>query len=341
MSALSNMAGMYPVNGMDMLENITFWQPIPIHSQPREMDPMLWMDCPCPEETKIYWNEVMASNEVKEIEAQNKDFLEFLFNKTGLPQMTLDDVWDIWDPLNCERIYNSSHQWPDWMNETIFEKLTELMHLSTTFYYHNPKIQRLRGSLLFKDIATRLQQKATNSNLMKPELKYFVYSAHDTTITALLDNLGQYHGHLPEYASAVLFELHEKEKGKFTVETWYVNVTYPTGLPVPLTVKGCEGEECSLEDFVKSASANAPESIDAWHDECFYNDMNISTTMNVSSVSTTTPVAQPNCDNAKQPATIAAIVLGITTGVFLFAFLVTLFLFCRLKKRNKIAHRPY
>lgn len=40
MSALANMAGMYPPVGKEMWnENIT-WQPIPIHSRPKNWDPV-------------------------------------------------------------------------------------------------------------------------------------------------------------------------------------------------------------------------------------------------------------------------------------------------------------
>lgn len=40
MSALSNLAGMYPSTDADMLQDIPIWQPIPVHSQPRETDPV-------------------------------------------------------------------------------------------------------------------------------------------------------------------------------------------------------------------------------------------------------------------------------------------------------------
>lgn len=63
---------------------------------------MLWMDYPCPKVDDIYWNQVMVSDPVKQIESDNKEFLDFLLNKTGMARMTLDDVWSVWDPLNCE-----------------------------------------------------------------------------------------------------------------------------------------------------------------------------------------------------------------------------------------------
>ncbi len=40
MSALANMAGMYPPEGREIWNRSIPWQPIPIHSQPRETDPV-------------------------------------------------------------------------------------------------------------------------------------------------------------------------------------------------------------------------------------------------------------------------------------------------------------
>jgi len=336
MSALSNLAGMYPTaTGVDMLDSIPLWQPIPVHSQPREIDPLLWMDCPCPEAERLD-ADVLASKAVKDIEAENADFLELLSNKTGWPNVDLDKVWDVWDPLNCERIHNDTHNWPDWVTEPLFEQLTDLMQLGTTFDFHDPKIQRFRGGPLFNDIAIRMDQKANRpGEIYPPQLKYYVYSAHDMTMAALLENLGAYtdqNAHLPEYASAILFELHEKKPKVFTVETWYINETWTSYPPVRLIVEGCDdqGGECSLENFVKKATSNVPQD---WFAEC-------NPVAPPNGTTTSTPTVTPPCDS-NQAAIIAAIVLGVTTLVFLLAFIVLLVLYCRLKKRNKISHGQY
>lgn len=103
--------------------------------------------------------------------------------------------------------------------------------------------------LLLGEIANRFANKAKKS-IQPQSLKYYAYSAvsntplrysakghstcprvslvqsyveaylfqHDTTIIAQLENFGAYDGILPPYASALLYELHEKTPGKFTVE---------------------------------------------------------------------------------------------------------------------------
>lgn len=112
--------------------------------------------------------------------------------------------------------------------------------------------------------------------------------------------------------------------------------------PIRLVVKGCDtngpGGECALATFVKLAGSNVPEDYDA---ECQL------------SPPTSTSSSAPVCDDSgKQAATstvqnlaigapfhgfsflVAAIVLGVTTGVLLLAFIITLILYCRLKKRK-------
>jgi len=284
------------------------------------------MECSCPKADKIYENEILKSKEVEKIEFENKDFLEFLRINTGLKSVRLNTLWDIWDPLNCERLYPETHKWPNFMNESIFERLTTLMDLSTSFYYHDPKIQRFRGAMVFNEIAIRMDQKAHRPNeIQPPTLKYYIYSAHDTTLSALLENLGAYAEmpyRLPEYASALLFELHEKQPGKFTVETWYVNVTLPpmNSTPVRIVVKDCDtpglNDGCTLEKFLNKSSTNVPTD---WFEECGV-------------------TKKHKHDHMFNSIKIAAIILGVLTGVFLLAFIITLSLYCSVKHSSKVGY---
>lgn len=119
-----------------------------------------------------------------------------------------------------------------------------------------------------------------------------------------------------------------------------------TAPPVRLAVKGCSDEaggECPLEIFVKLAGSNVPKDFDA---ECQLTDP------------TSTPSSLPICDDSgKHAATgtssqsvlsiadslplfsVAAIVLGVITGVLLVAFTVLLFLYCKLKKSKTVSRR--
>ncbi|VDM84928.1 unnamed protein product [Strongylus vulgaris] len=75
-------------------------------------------------------------------------------------------------------------------------------------------LRKISGPLL-KDIVDRFIAKRNGALGEKPKL--YAYSAHDTTLAAMLSTLGIYPEDFPKYATAVLMELHKKE-GEFIVE---------------------------------------------------------------------------------------------------------------------------
>ncbi|KAK6742869.1 hypothetical protein RB195_010248 [Necator americanus] len=75
---------------------------------------------------------------------------------------------------------------------------------------------------LLKDIVERFLAKTSGALGDKPKL--YAYSAHDTTLAAVLSTLGIYPTEFPKYASAVLLELHGVG-GQFVVEIYHKNMT--------------------------------------------------------------------------------------------------------------------
>jgi len=71
-----------------------------------------------------------------------------------------------------------------------------------------------------------------------------------------MENYGAYDGKIPSYASALLYELHEKQPGKFTVEVWYVKDQGETP-PTPVSIKGCGGVVCDLDTFLSIARSHS------------------------------------------------------------------------------------
>uniref|UniRef100_A0A915I5F1 acid phosphatase n=1 Tax=Romanomermis culicivorax TaxID=13658 RepID=A0A915I5F1_ROMCU len=117
MSAAANLAGMYPPVGNQIWDQNLLWQPIPVHSVPREYDPVLWMDKPCPTVSDLYKKKVFKSESYTKVERENADFLAFLSNKTGIKNLPLLDMWSVFDSLNCETIHNDTHKRPEWVTE--------------------------------------------------------------------------------------------------------------------------------------------------------------------------------------------------------------------------------
>ncbi|CDW58756.1 lysosomal acid phosphatase [Trichuris trichiura] len=228
-SALVNLHGMFPSKGTDALLNVS-WQPIPVHTVPRRFDKLLEVTSSyCPYPDSIFFNEVMTSEPVKKIMEENAELFNFLRNQTGLAIPTFTDIYDVYDPLNCET------KW----------------------------ITVLIGPLL-EDIATLLMRKANGT--LDEQLKYVAYSAHETTLIALLTNLDVYDVTMaPEFSACLMFELYQ-ENGTYYVETWYLNGLKAES--VMLNLPGCP-TPCDVKTFAQMASGRAPQN---WHDECRITD---------------------------------------------------------------------
>lgn len=59
--------------------------------------------------------------------------------------------------------------------------------------------------------------KLKKSGKMDPDVKLWIYSAHDTNIVALLDSLNIYNNELPPYAAAVILELRKNVNNTFGI----------------------------------------------------------------------------------------------------------------------------
>ena len=64
MSAMSNLAGLYPPKGNQVWNPHILWQPIPVHTKPLAEDNLLWSDAECPRFNQLY-KELMKSKEMQ------------------------------------------------------------------------------------------------------------------------------------------------------------------------------------------------------------------------------------------------------------------------------------
>lgn len=221
MSAQANMAGLYlPSNDSQFLPGLS-WTPIPIHTVPKDDDIQLYDDIYCPavkEETEnVYKNDP----ELKKIEDENKDFLTFIGNVTGLSKgpLPIKNIWLVFDPLNAEHHHRDEHVLPSWVNETVMHKIIQLYDISSKYIYHTDMLRRLKAGPLFREIMKRLNKKI-NGQLDSRE-KLYAYSAHDTSVSAILSAFGITPDVFPLYASLVLIELHKIESEYIVKVSFY------------------------------------------------------------------------------------------------------------------------
>ncbi|XP_024899419.1 prostatic acid phosphatase isoform X2 [Pteropus alecto] len=220
MSAMTNLAALFPPEGISVWNPSLPWQPIPVHTVPLSED---------------------------------RDFVETLPKLAGYHGKDLFGIWSkVYDPLFCERVHNFTL--PSWATGDAMTKLKELSELSLLSLYgiHKQKEKsRLQGGVLIDEILNNMERATQPLN----HRKLVMYSAHDTTVSGLQMALDVFNGILPPYASCHLMELY-LEKGEYFVEMYYRNETQHE--PYPLTLPGCT-HSCPLRKFAELVASVIPE----------------------------------------------------------------------------------
>ncbi|XP_043330028.1 prostatic acid phosphatase isoform X1 [Cervus elaphus] len=259
MSAMTNLAALFPPEGISIWNPSLPWQPIPVHTVPVSEDQLLYLpfrNCPRFQELQ---SETLISEEFQKRLHPYKDFIEVLPKLTGYHDQDLLGIWSkVYDPLFCEGIHNFTL--PSWATEDTMTKLKEISELSLLSLYgiHKQKEKsRLQGGVLINEILNHMKSATQPSN----HRKLIMYSAHDTTVSALQMALDVYNGILPPYASCHMMELYFQE-GEYFVEMYYRNETRYE--PHPLTLPGCT-LSCPLTKFVELV---APVISQDWSMEC-------------------------------------------------------------------------
>nr|XP_044992584.1 prostatic acid phosphatase isoform X1 [Jaculus jaculus] len=259
MSAMTNLAALFPPLGISIWNPKLPWQPIPVHTVPVSEDQLLYlpfMNCPRFQELK---SETLKSVEFQERLQPYKDFIETLPALSGLTGQDFFEIWSkIYDPLYCEGIHNFTL--PSWATKDAMNKLREISELTLLSFYgiHKQKEKsRLQGGVLVKELLSHME---TAAQARSPR-KLVMFSAHDTTVGGLQMALDVYNGLLPPYASCHIIELYQ-EDGEYSVEMYYRNETQHE--PYPLTLPGCT-HSCPLEKFAQLLAPVIPQD---WSKEC-------------------------------------------------------------------------
>lgn len=112
-----------------------------------------------------------------------------------------------------------------------------------------------------KEIITHMKEKrwgTLSQNL-------WLYSAHDITLTCLMDAMGVFEPHIPPLSATLMIELRKDNNMDYFVSIYYKN---STDEPFQLTIPGCT-PSCPLHKFESLLSDVIPED---WDAECSNNE---------------------------------------------------------------------
>jgi len=284
-SALSNMIGFYHgqgVQGEDYPliggQGNNQWPdgfiPIPIHTVPEKWDAVLGVfNCKF---EKTVRDKLKSSPEYKKAETDNKALIDQVAGLTGIKDFKLEHFTYVFDTLFIEKTW---YKMPDGFTEDIYNKIEVVAGIVDNFYdgigikdidgiNFSTEVPRLNGGPLLWEMIDNLKHKQfcldkTGKRSDEDQkactyfdtLKYYVFSAHDTTISSLFSTFGFKESNfnntgLPHYASCVTIELlQSKDKKNYKVKVLYWPELHGPEDVTP-SISGCE-KECSVDTFVK------------------------------------------------------------------------------------------
>lgn len=188
--------------------------------------------------------------DVIEMMRKNEELFKMLTKNTGKNISTITDVEFLYNTLLVEQ--DAQLALPDWTEKVFPDKMLPMAKRSLALFTETQFMKRIKGGIFVTEVIENMTKKRTN--LLNPNRSLFVYSAHDVTLSNVMRAIGVIPetSAKPDYASALVFELHHSVlyENDFEVKlVYYFNSEdkFPKDIPIP----GCENP-CSLTDFAKT-----------------------------------------------------------------------------------------
>jgi lysosomal acid phosphatase len=236
MSAESFLYGLYPLGtGPSTLPS--GFQPIPIHSTPKENDDLLLPHYNPAQHDEILTKYVFTRPDWRTKTAAAQSKFARWSAATGMPITNLWQVVFVADGLRIGQLYNVPA--PTGLSEQDQQEIIALGTWAFIDAMKIPQVYQLTSTHLLSTIIHYLQTSTEHTNT----LKYVLFSAHDDTLMTLLSVLQAPVTEWPPYASDVNFSLYENPAHNF-----YVKISFNNQ---PVNVPACGGDTCSLAQLGK------------------------------------------------------------------------------------------
>jgi len=244
MTAQSVLLGLYPLGSGLYLETEKpalpeGFQPIPIHTREQKTDEIV----PCElfsDKKEAFIQKHLAHNQewqkrTKELELKKIQWIK----ATKIPINHLYQMIKISDAL---RIYQENNvKLPAGLTPNDIKEIQAMGHWAFTTTTQTPAIGYTLGHKMLNIIVQYLVQLNTGSG----DLKYVLFSGHDSSILSLMSAMQAPLDELPGYLANVNFSVYEK-----LPKDYYVIITYNDK---PVNVPACGGMRCQLRQLEQLA----------------------------------------------------------------------------------------
>ncbi|XP_031628603.1 prostatic acid phosphatase-like [Contarinia nasturtii] len=248
MSALANLAGLFPPNAEEKWHKDIAWQPIPVHTMPLNMEYLLTYDQPvdCPRYSAALKKYKSESPEVLRILEENKENILYWSKMCGSNLTTIEKIGHLYGILIVQKQHNKTLS--DWARKEIEPNgaLESIAFFRYKMRSNTRELARLYSGFLIKQMFERFAQKINST--LEPNRSLWFYSVHDMTIAGLLNGLGLLKPPTPPYASSVHLELYKVDEKEHYIQIFYRKSDEE--ILLPLNIPNC-GEKCPLDQLYK------------------------------------------------------------------------------------------
>uniref|UniRef100_A0A914ZCU8 acid phosphatase n=1 Tax=Panagrolaimus superbus TaxID=310955 RepID=A0A914ZCU8_9BILA len=262
MSAYSHLAGFYDNSNHTYPHGYgrwpSQWTPVPVHTVESHRDHLLNADAHCPKRHEI--KESLKSNpKFKIFMSQQEPLLRIISQKTGINTddfHTYSHVEKFYAGTKIEKENNLNI--PSWITHSLWEQYINGKFRQDDYFDgnadfglpENVELIALKGGVLLKTMIDNMDLVLEG----KTKKKFFMYSAHDTTVSAFLRTLQAKQEILgyfaPDYAATVIMELWESDNKTPFIRARYLPNVEAQVQHITKYIKGCKGgDDCTLTDF--------------------------------------------------------------------------------------------
>lgn len=245
MSALSNMAGMWPPTPKDpksQWNEDLEWQPIPVHTIPKKLDNFINFGADCPRFKELKKESIHDTPFAKSVneDPDTVKLCQHIIKNAGIKECEFETISDIWDTLRIQKSYNMTL--PAWVDPTTYSKMEKLssVFFDSRVLVPTEEAKRVKAGPLFTFLLKNMEEARKGGAGNKRVSKMYALSGHDTTSSIALGTLGVFDTQFPPYASAAIFELH---KDKVKKDEHVVRVFFRNSTEVPpheFQIPGCQ-----------------------------------------------------------------------------------------------------
>lgn len=255
MSAYTFLAGLFPPTERQLWHPEILWQPIPVHSLPRQLDNIVAATKPCKAWKAMYDGLLENVNS----DPKFTEVFDYLSKYTNQSVRSVLDVDFLYSTLQTQQ--EAGLKLPEWTKNVFPHKMKVPFMLSLALLSYNSTLQKFHTGPLLSEIRQYIKESVSHTSV---DRSLYIYSGHDVNIVSLWRAFGFEELLEPEYGASLTIELHEEvEQDSFFIRLFYRNNT-KVEVPMELKLPFCN-DPCTYERFVEHLDTLIPND---WELEC-------------------------------------------------------------------------